>query len=572
MKFNKIMLSAGVLASALSFGSCTGDLDLLPTDPSIFTPEKFATDPELYLQQNMAGVYQQFATYGANGDAAVQGFDGGMSTWQRALFILEEIPTDEASWIPADTDYGMFQYGILPASNRAVMGTYSRLYINVAMCNLFIQNLNDGYYGNLNEKQQAMADDFVRQCKILRSAALYYALDCFGNAPYADENVRNGSVAPQLSADFATGRKELYNRLVSDLEQIVDWYKTNDPNNRPAYGYVGLDMAESLLVKLYLNAEVYSGTPEWQKCWDHSEAIIARLGKGGFKNSGLCHAYHQNFSTNSANFTINGNKNEINEIIWTIPQHIATAEDNGNGITSYANATFMCNAMIGDSQDDKDDFQCKIADYNSGNGWKCIVARREFVEKFEWDANYAVSPDQRTNMWKTAKDGFNINNIDLSQTNWGKNGFLPVKYSNWAINDNGSINVEASPAATDQLGGDYAMIRLAEIYLSAAEAALNGFGDTSKAVKYVNYIRERAGMTPYTVLTLTELQDERARELYTESTRRTDLIRYGKWLTNYNWSWKNNHRNGGDFVPSFIVYPLPSTIASRNGYVQNPGY
>ena len=116
------------------------------------------------------------------------------------------------------------------------------------------------------------------------------------------------------------------------------------------------------------------------------------------------------------------------------------------------------------------------------------------------------------------------------------------------------------------------MIRLAEIYLSAAEAAYNGFGDKGKALTYVNNLRERAGLAPYTSLNLTELQDERCRELYTESTRRTDLIRYGKWLSGYNWAWKHNVRNGADFDPYFIVYPIPSTTAARNGYTQNPGY
>ncbi|MCM1290601.1 MAG: RagB/SusD family nutrient uptake outer membrane protein [Prevotella sp.] len=571
MKFNKIMLSAGVIAAALSMGSCTGDLDLMPTDPSLFTPDQFSKDPTYYLQQNIAGVYQQFVTYGANGDASVQKFDGGMSTFQRSLFILEELNSDEASWIPNDADYGMFQYGIIPASNTVVMGTYSRLYINIAMCNLFIQNIQDGYYGTLTPEQQAMADDFVRQAKILRSACLYYALDIFGNAPYADEQVRTGSVAPQLSTDFKEGRKLLFDRVVADLEELVAWYKENDPNNRPAYGYVGLDVAQSILVKLYLNAEVYTGTAQWQKCWDNAEEIIARLGKGGFQNSGLCQSYLQNFGANNANFCINGNQNAINEIIWILPQHIPTADDNGNGVTSYANGTFMCNAWIGDAPGDAS-FSCKMSEYNSGNGWKCIVARREFVEKFDWDANYAVSPDLRTQFWKTAKDGFNINNISLAQADWGSNGYLAVKYSNWAIDDNGAINEAASPAATDQLGVDYAMIRLAEIYLSAAEAAYNGFGDKAKALTYVNYIRERAGLEKYSTLTLTELQDERCRELYTESTRRTDLIRYGKWLSGYNWSWKNNVRTGADFNPAFGVYPLPSTTASRNGYVQNPGY
>lgn len=160
-----------------------------------------------------------------------------------------------------------------------------------------------------------------------------------------------------------------------------------------------------------------------------------------------------------------------------------------------------------------------------------MVARPEFVEKFDWNEDYSVSPDKRTEWWATSKQGFAIDNISLSQADWGKNGYLAVKYTNWAFNDNG-VDKENSPAPTDQLGGDYAVIRLAEIYLSAAEAILNGGGSSNaQALEYVNYIRERAGMETYTSLNLTQLQDERCRELYTENVRRSDLIRYGKWLS-----------------------------------------
>ena len=109
MKFNKFFLAGTVLAASLSLGSCVGDLDLLPTDPNELTPEKFAQDPNAYLDKAIAGVYLQYATYGANGNASVSGFDGGMSTFQRAVWILEECNSDEASWIPADADYGQFQ-------------------------------------------------------------------------------------------------------------------------------------------------------------------------------------------------------------------------------------------------------------------------------------------------------------------------------------------------------------------------------------------------------------------------------------------------------------------------------
>ena len=563
MKLYKYLISAGLLAATMSLGSCTGDLDLLPTNPNDITPSTFKEDPSKYMQDVIADVYMQFGTYGygtdANGSNILSSMDGGMSTFQRAIFNLEEIPTDEANWLPTgDAIDPMFQYGVIPASNGVVMGTYSRFMVLVTLANQFMQT----DFGVATAEQQAQFEEFSRQARILRDGSYFYLIDCFGNVPWADENVGVGEIAPQLSGDFAEGRREVFNRVTEDLEDIVAWYKANDPNNQPPYGYVGLDVAQALLVKYYLNAEVYTGTARWADCYKHAEELIARRGNGGFKNSGLAYGYHQNFSYN--------NKDQ-NEIIWRIPQESPTLNAEGVGLKSYANGGFMCNAWIGDAAGDAE-FKCTQAEYNSGNGWKCMSARRQFVEVFDWNSSYTYSPDVRTKWWKTAADGFNINNDVLTQAEWGKNGFLAVKYTNWYINDNNEVDAEASPAAVDPLGIDYGMIRLAEIYLSAAEAALQGGGDKAKALSYVNLIRERAGMDPYTTINLPELQNERQRELYTECTRRSDLIRYGKWLSGYTWNWKYNVKNGTDYPSYFVVYPLPTTVVERNGYVQNPGY
>lgn len=579
MKLNKLFISAGVLAAAMSMGSCTGDLDLTPTNPNEITDVVLSKDPTQSMQELIAGVYMNIGTYGPNGNNILSSMDGGMSTFQRAVFNLEEIPTDEANWLPSgDAIDPMFQYGVIPANNSVVMGSYSRLMAIVTLCNQFMQT----NFGIKTEQEQALFDEFSRQARILRAGMYFYLIDNFGNVPYADESVTVGSVAPQLSSNFAEGRRLVFERVVADLEDVVAWYKQNDPNNKPPYGYVGLDVAESLLVKYYLNAGVYTGTERWKECYDHAEAVINRLGHGGFQNSGLCKGYHQNFAYNNKNYAIGG-AGDVHEIIWTIPQENPTLSPDGVGLTSYANGGFMCNAWIGDAAPDeingifdidgnKYKYNVFQKQYNSANGWKCMSARRQFVEVFDWNEDYTSSPDIRTKMWKTAADGFNINNGSFTQASWGDNGFLAVKYSNWVVNDNNQIDEAASPAPVDPLGIDYAMIRLAEIYLSGAEAALNNGGDKAKALQWVNLIRERAGMEPYASINLPELQNERQRELYTECIRRSDLIRYGKWISGYTWNWKYNVANGTDYPANFIVYPLPTTVVERNGYTQNPGY
>lgn len=569
MKLTKYFFSAGIVAAALSMGSCTGDLDLTPTSPNDITQGTFPSNPSLYMEKVMADIYLQTSTcgYGTNDDGSniLTSMDGGMSTFQRSIFNLQEIPSDEANWQPsADAIDPNFQYGIIPSTNQVIMGAYSRMMVIVTLCNQFMQT----DFGIKTDDEAKLFEEFSRQARIMRGAMYYYLIDAFGNVPWADESVMTGQIAPQLSTDFAEGRRMVFDAVTADLEDIVKWYKENDPNNNPPYGYVGLDVAESLLVKFYLNAGVYTGNPRWQDCFTHAESIIGRRAKGGFVASdgtatGLAKGYHQNFSYNNK---------DCSEIIWRIVQESATLND-GNGLKSYANGGFMCNGWIGDSGE-KDEFQCKITDYNSANGWKCMSARRQFVEVFNWNSDFTASPDIRTKFWKTAKDGFNIDNEPFVQANWGKNGFLPVKYTNWYINDQNEIVQGMSPTPVDPLGIDYGMIRLAEIYLSAAEAALQGGGSPEKAVTYASYVRERAGLMPYTTasLTLDELRNERCRELYTECTRRTDLIRYGKWISGYTWNWKYGVKEGTDFPSYFNVYAIPNTVVERNGYKQNPGY
>ncbi len=593
----------------MGLGACVDDLDLTPTNPSTITAGDFASDPEGYMNRVLADVYLQFATYGANGNSPVQNFDGGMAAFQRAIFIAEEIPTDEASWLWDPDKYGNLNYGTTTADVPAILGFYSRLMINITLCNDFIQTVESNKFG-LNDRQLAMAEDYVRQCRILRAGCYFYFINFFGDVPYADETTPIGAIPAQLP------RKEVFDLVTAELEEVVASF---EPNQKPHYGFVGLDVAESILVKFYLNAEVFTGTPMYDKCYTHAKNIIGRLGNGGHEGSGLAEHYIQLFSANNKQYAIGGS-NAVNEIIWTIPQDRVE-------LTSYSGAAFLVSGWIGtngvtttvlepkredyDSQEAYDSAKenyDKIAqdsenmwqlnsDYtfnnvqyafnpketahaaqgwlNINDGWKCMVARESFVKKFEWvDPAMSISHDTRTDLWLTSRFGFTSANPNLAGSGWGTNGYLTPKYTNFAIDANGEIDNLLSPPATDkQACGDYAVIRLAEIYLSAAEAILNGGGGSSaEALKYVNFIRTRAGVEPFTTLTVDNLRDERCRELYQENTRRTDLIRYGQWCYGYTWEWKGGTELGRDLPEYTKLYPYPSNIISASGYKQNPGY
>ncbi|MEL6655972.1 MAG: RagB/SusD family nutrient uptake outer membrane protein [Bacteroidota bacterium] len=124
---------------------------------------------------------------------------------------------------------------------------------------------------------------------------------------------------------------------------------------------------------------------------------------------------------------------------------------------------------------------------------------------------------------------------------------------------------------------DFPMFRLADAYLMYAEAHLRGGGgDLGTAVEYVNIVRNRAGAGTITGddLTLDFLLDERARELYWECHRRTDLVRFGQFTDGtYHWPLKGNSLEGTAVAGFRDIFPIPASDLSANPRLsQNPGY
>lgn len=121
---------------------------------------------------------------------------------------------------------------------------------------------------------------------------------------------------------------------------------------------------------------------------------------------------------------------------------------------------------------------------------------------------------------------------------------------------------------------DYPMIRLGEIYLIYAEACMN-LGMSGVAMPLIEELAERAGVESPDTVTEEFLVAERARELFWEAHRRTDLIRYGLYHTSeYLWPFKGGDTYEGQPFPEFkTIFPIPPTeLATNDGLMQNPGY
>ena len=151
-------------------------------------------------------------------------------------------------------------------------------------------------------------------------------------------------------------------------------------------------------------------------------------------------------------------------------------------------------------------------------------------------------------------------------------GYAVTKFKN--------VNSDGSPGSdTDFPDTDFPMFRLADFYLMAAEAILRSNGDINTAVNYVNECRQRAfqgsgGNVTASELDLDYIIEERARELYWECHRRTDLVRFNLLTTSdYLWDWKGGVQEGRGVESFRNVYPIPSTDINANPNLeQNDGY
>jgi hypothetical protein len=119
-------------------------------------------------------------------------------------------------------------------------------------------------------------------------------------------------------------------------------------------------------------------------------------------------------------------------------------------------------------------------------------------------------------------------------------------------------------------------MRSAEAYLIAAEADARLSGGTTSATGtgYINALRQRAHTNTLSTYSLSQILDERSRELYYEGFRRTDLVRYGLFnSSSYLWDWKAGSQNGAGFDAHLNLFAIPDEDVNANPNLkQNPGY
>ncbi len=162
--------------------------------------------------------------------------------------------------------------------------------------------------------------------------------------------------------------------------------------------------------------------------------------------------------------------------------------------------------------------------------------------------------------------------MEINSLSTFTDGYGFIKYKNIKFSD----NTQGSDTTGDFVDADIPLYRLADIYLMYGEAVSRGGsgGSAATALGYVNALRTRAGGNMVSSINTDFFLDERARELSWEATRRTDLIRYGKFTSSaYLWPWKGGVKDGKSVEEYRNLFPIPANdIVANPNLVQNPGY
>ncbi len=439
-----------------------------------------------------------------------------------------------------------------------VVNVWTRAYQGITNCNRIIYQVQSGAIPVAPKDTSSL----VAELKLLRASYYWMLCDMYGNVPIVDRFDVPAGFLPKQNT-----RREVYNFIVTDL--LANIPKVTDEVSSKTYGKFNKWAGLTLLAKMYLNAQVYSGTPEWEKCKAICDTVI-------------------NFAANSGKITLEASQKSVfatenensREIIFALPFD-----------SKYVNEwnSFDVHMQTLQPQNQKT--------YNlQSSPWGGVCAVPQFISTFDPQDSRLTENYIFGQQFSAAGDSL-----------FGSMGAFvgkPLAYRNYVAGVDQSEEVdgyrlgkfEIAMGATNRLSNDWPLLRYADILMMKAECLLRT-GDAPGAATLVTQVRQRAFRTNPTKAVVTGAQlllgssydyglrnhlastkeggadiqygrflDELAWEFNQEARRRTDLIRFGVFTKK---SWLS-HAPNGDYR---ALFPIPKTEIDKNANLkQNPGY
>src|SRR5450432_590899 len=529
MKKNLLNTGSLVVMAIIFLLGCSKDLNRYPSNT---TTAGTVYSTAAGYKQALAKVYGSFALTSSTGPANsdLGGIDAGTSDFVRLLWDAQELSTDEGvcAWNdPGVPDFHNLNWN---SGNVILNGLYSRSLYQITVANSFISNANDAAIAKFTGDDATNIKYYRAEARFLRAYQYSILMDLFAKPPFTTEKSPIGTafLPPQIS------RSDLFSYIESELLSL-DSANAMVAAQKNEYGRADQACVWALLARIYLNAEVYTGTARYSDAITYALKVI----NAGYT---LLPKY-QNL------FLADNNLNNTEQLL--------SINYDGQNTQNYGGTTFIINAAIGGKM--------TPAIFGvPGGGWGGNRITSNIPDLFP---SVTGSGDSRA-LFYTNGQSLAINSIATFT-----DGLAVTKFQN--ITSTGATPPNASVFSST----DFPLFRLAEMYLIYAEAVLRGGtgGTMAQAVSYFNLIRERAygnNSGDVTTIDLQTILDERGRELYWECQRRSDLIRYGLFTSQaYLWPWKGGVSSGTGVDAKFNIFPLPSVDLNANpNLVQNTGY
>ncbi len=508
MKYFKIRIIVLVLIS-VSY-SCT---DLDPEVYSQLTPETQYTTPNVILASILTAYAPLKNSYGNNG-----------------YFEIQELSTETSA---APAKFGPWDDGGIWArlhrhewENNAwfIDNTWNMCFSGIASCNRLIEEF---------ESQTGDVEAAIIELRALRAFYYFTAMDLWGDVPLVT-SFNNAESNPSR-----TDRATVYSFLVNELNELIPILP--EASGGELYGRMNKWTAMALLTRLYLNSEVYTGTPQWQAAADMAQQII----DGGVYS--LQPVYLDNYITDNSGSVEN---------IFVVTHSISS----GGAFNMHMRTLHPLNRET----------------YGFTTGpWNGYTALEEFYNSFD-EADLRkemfIVGQQYTLSGDPIQDPNGAIEID-SEGNPDPDGtpliFTPYVNELWpkAFSQAGARigKYEFAIGLDLAMDNDFPIFRYAEILLMRAEALWRMDNSSTEAVELIRQIRERAGLGEINPLTEDDLYDEIQRELAFEAQARTVMIRFDRF--NNTW-WEKTITD-----PNKNLFPIPTSQLNGNpNLVQNPGY
>ncbi len=521
----KTVLAALVLVGGVA---CT---DVAVEPRSTVSSSNIFNEPGSYRAfiAKIYGGLQTTGSAGPTGNSDIRTNDEGFSHYVRLVWQMQELPTDEAGIAWNDDGVQQLNTQLWTSSNPFLTSMYFRVFFQVTLANEFLRETSDARLAQ-RRVTGALATEIQRfraEARYLRALSYWHGLDLFGDIPLVTEANELGRTPPQQAS-----REEVFAYVVSELIAIRS---ALPPAGTGGTGRADQGAVAMLLAKLYLNAEVYTGTARYTEARTEAERVIAGA-----------YSIDPNFRR-----IFSADNHTSPEIIFSVPQ-------DGLRTQSFGGTTFLTHAAVGGSMN--------AADFGLDGGWFGLRLKPQILALYPGGGGPA-SPDRRSAFFFFPGQTTTMANItDFSS------GIPAPKYTN--------VTSTGTPGASLQFADtDYPMFRLADAFLMYAETVTRGAGGSrATALGYINTLRQRAyGNTSGNItdaqLTTNFILDERARELLWEGHRRTDLVRYNRFTTAGLWAWKGNVLAGRVTESFRNLYPLPAAeLAANPNLTQNTGY